>query len=339
MTSPALFRPRPPIALDRAYAKPAAVSALIERHAPYWSIQRYVATETELAVLSRERSADGSAPQVRVIPWFRGDWAVAGSIVDGAEIVLENPIFIEAARQVFDAKVVRPSIVYVNLMAPMPIRGEGHVDVPAFRGFDRKEHPVWLLHAMGRSGLFRRWQIDQATAVSWFYEGKGGWFDYWASGEDVAPERVEDLHHKAVVGDNDFMFHRVDAIGETKTIEPDMGLDTELRVGAKGQWEIAEGNRVYSRYAPGAVRVSVSWKAEVFASEEEARVRDHHIDDLTLDCVTELFREDLESRGTAAGLAGRPVDDAAFVSAITEAYPLPDLVYPTDRETQRRRRP
>lgn len=338
MATPDVPRPLTPIAIDQAYEDPGAVSALVERHAPYWSIQRYVASEAELAAVSRERAADGGAPAVRVIPWFRGDWAFGDSVVEGAEIVLHNPIFIEAARQVFDAAVVRPTIVYVNLMAPMPIRGEGHIDVPAFRGFDRSEHPIWLLQSMGRSGLFRRWQIDQATAVSWFYEGEGGSFDYWASGEDAPPTRIEHLNHKAVVGDNDFMFHRVDSIGAVKTIDADMGLDTELRVGAEGQWQVAEGGTVHAEHAPGEVRVSVSWKAEVYATDEDAKIRDEHRDDLTLEQVVDVFLADLARRGTELERSARPLDDPALMAAITEAYPLPDLVYPTEKETERRRR-
>jgi hypothetical protein len=31
---------------------------------------------------------------------------------------------------------------------------------------------------MGQSGLFERWRVIQAGAVSWFYEGAGGNFEY-----------------------------------------------------------------------------------------------------------------------------------------------------------------
>lgn len=327
-------RPIEPTLLQPAYEDPDAVWSLVEAHAPYWSIQRYVASEAEMEAVSRERNRG----RVSVIPWFRGDWAYGAPLVRGAERVLQNPPFIEAAREAFDAEVVRPLVVYVNLMAPMPIAGEGHIDVPSFRGFDRTRHPVWLLQAMGRSGLFRRWQIDQATAVSWFYEGEKGEFDYWADGIDAPPRSVTGLTNKAVVGDNDFMFHRVREVGRGAGLPEGLSLDTELRYGGGGAWEVATGNTVHCAWPGEKIRVSVSWKAEVFASAAEARERDDHSDDLMLDTVIDHFQRALDDRGLGVGRSENNIADPEFIAAVSEAFPLPDLVYPTQRETDHRRR-
>ena len=175
--------PRTPIRLDPAYDDPAPVRRLIARGGPYWPVMRYLASESEAASVQRE------APARFVIPWFRGDWATGDEGVAGSEPVVHNPKFVEAAKTLFDAPIVRPQNVYVNLMAPLPFSGEPHIDVPAFHGIDRSAYPVWLLHAMGRSQLFREEQVDIATAVSWFYAGSGGAFDYWADGPDKPPMR------------------------------------------------------------------------------------------------------------------------------------------------------
>jgi hypothetical protein len=323
--------PRTPAVLERAFDDPDLVRTLVEANAPYWPVLRYVAKPEELAAVSQSKA---SAMKV-LPPWFRGDWAYDEPLVEGADRVLDNPIFIEAAKSVFDAEVVRPTAVYVNLMAPLPFAGEGHIDVPAFRGIDRKEYPIWLLQQMTRSGLFADWQIDIATAVSWFYEGAGGAFDYWAHGPARPPERIDQpLENRAVVGDNDFMFHRVDAIGaNAKMVEA--SLDAELRPASSGsnEWIIEDRGRIVTRYDAAAIRVSVSWKAEVYSDERAYRQRAEHLDDLAFETVIDRFLEDLSDRGIEVPRPADPLHDPDFITALSEVYRLPDLVYPTEKET------
>jgi len=318
--------PRSPQLLDRAFEDPAAVRRLIPRHAPYWPTLRYVANDAEMRSFGRD-----STPRPKhVMPWFRGDWAYDGPLVEGAEAILTNPAFAEAAREVFAAEIVRPQIVYVNLMVAIPFAGAAHIDVPAFRGIDRSHHPVWFLHAMNRSGLFEAWRVDIATAVAWLFDGEGGEFDYWPRGPRERPERIAaPLGNRGVVGDNDVMFHRVAAVGSADARLPEGdGVRAELvyEEGAPAPWAIVDDGRTLARHPDRDLRVSVSWKAEVFADAASARIRDEHTDDLTLDRVLEVFREDLAQKGLPAEWSGDPLASPAFTSAITEAYPLPDVV-------------
>jgi hypothetical protein len=326
--------PRTPVVLERAFEDPDFVRGLVASNAPYWPVLRYVAKPEELAAVSQSKAGVTKA----LPPWFRGDWAYDVPLVEGADRVLDNSIFIEAAKAVFDAEVVRPTAVYVNLMAPLPFAGEGHIDVPAFRGIDRTEYPIWLLQQMTRSGLFADWQIDIATAVSWFYEGIGGAFDYWSHGPARPPERIDrPLDNRAVVGDNDFMFHRVDSIGaNAKMFEA--SLDAELRPASSGsgEWIIEDRGRIVTRYDASAIRVSVSWKAEVYADEGSYRERAEHLDDLAFETVIDRFVEDLSNRGVEVSRPADPLRDTDFIAALSEVYRLPDLVYPTESETRAR---
>ncbi|MFK7896645.1 MAG: hypothetical protein AB8G23_12465 [Myxococcota bacterium] len=325
-------KPKTPVLLDEAFSDPNSVRAMVEANAPYWPVLRYVAKPSEFAAVSRAKSQD---PMI-LPPWFRGDWADRKPLVQGGEVIVENPQFIDAARTVFDAEIAVPCLVYVNVMAPLPFAGEGHIDVPAFRGIDRSEYPIWLLQQMVRSGLFESWQIDIATAVSWFYAGEGGAFDYWADGPGKAPSRVEQpMDNRAVVGDNDFMFHRVDAIGaNAKMVEA--SLDAELKPDGKGAWTLEDEGEVIERYSGESLRVSVSWKAEMFRDEEARRIRADHSDDLDLDWVIDRFVEDLEDRGSRIVRPSQPLADSEFMDALSSIYTLPDLVYPTAKETDLR---
>ncbi len=312
-------KPRSPVVLDQAYADPEAVRALVRRGGPYWPTIRYVASTTELAAYG------GEAKKLSVVPWFRADWAYGEVNVPGAEVILHNPAFIEAAHTVFDAGVVRPLVVYVNAMGPMGA-GPAHIDVPAFRGLDRTEYPVTFLHLMHRSGLFESHRVEIATAVSWFYEGARGEFEYWADGVAAPPRRIEaPLENRAVVGDNEVMFHRVAPIGaDAPPVIEDATLGVELVPEEAGSdWVAIDEGRELLRYADRDVRISVSWKAEVFADTEAARVREEHLDDLVLEDVVDRLLADLAAHGTTMARPTNPLRDEAFLAALNATYPIP----------------
>jgi hypothetical protein len=282
---------------------------------------RYAARGSEMKAVG---GADGS---VFVPPWFRGDWAYSEPLVDGADAVLANPAFRAAAQQVFGAEVVCPQVVYVNVMAPMLSSGPPHVDVPAFRGLDRREYPVWLLHVMHRSGLFVRWKIDIATAVAWFYEGEGGEFVYWADGPTAPPRRIgAPLSNRAVVGDNDVMFHRVSRIGAPGRAMPEGAtLDAELRPAADDPtaWSVVDAGRELLRYAAEDLRVSISWKAECFADAEAARIWREHVDDVDLETVVERFLRAASDAGVQLARPADPLRDEAFIRTLSDLFPIP----------------
>jgi hypothetical protein len=323
--------PRPPIFLDRLLDDPGLVRTLVERHAPYWPVQRYFASAEEMRALS-DTTARSGRPDARtgmvVGPVFRGDWAYDRPLVDGVEPLLHCAPLIDAAQRLFDAAVVRPQIVYVNLTLPMPCGDGGHTDIPAFRGVDRTTVPVWLLVTMGRSGLFERWRVRIATAVAWFYQGEGGALTYWPDGPDAKPTSLPPRTNTALVGDNDVMFHRVEAVGGLgEQMVRGLTLDSQLAF-VDGAWEVHDAEHVLGRWPASMVRVSLSWKAVVFRDADEARVHDEHQDDLTLPIVLDTLRADLAGRGADAPAPTDLLHDPAFVAALTRAYHQAPSVYP-----------
>ena len=315
----AFDNPRSPIMIDRVFEDPDRIFGLVRSNGPYWPTMRYVANQSELDAL------DSKAQKMEVAPWFRGDWAYEKPLVPGAEEILANPAFAEAAAELFGADVVRPQIVYVNVMGPMGV-GPAHIDVPAFRGIDRTEFPVTLLHLMHRSGLFERFRVSIATAVTWFYEGVRGEFEYWADGLTNPPRVIEaPLTNRGVVGDNDTMFHRVAPIGNANPRKIEGAtLDVELFASESDRGWVAKDDGVeLLKYQERDVRVSISWKAEVFADAESARVREEHLDDLGLDFVLRSFADDLSSKGIQISIPEDPFHDHEFTRALNQAYPLP----------------
>jgi hypothetical protein len=78
---------------------------------------------------------------------------------------------------------VHPEFVAVNINGPMPACTT-HLDNPSFYGAIRVDYPLPFLRVMGSSGLFDAWRVVRASAISWFYDGTGGNFDYWPEGLD-----------------------------------------------------------------------------------------------------------------------------------------------------------
>jgi len=307
---------RPPIFVDRVLPEGFDFHAMVERNAPYAPVQRYFANAAEAA------SQSSRGPLV-IAPNFRGDWAYREPLVDGAEVFLDHERFRAAAAEMFGSDRVRPFAVFANLTWQLPFpQGGGHTDVPEFRGFDRTAHPTWLLNAMGHSRLFEAERVNIATAVSWFYAGSDGGFDYWPEGP-AGPRCVHEgaIHDTAIVGDNDRMFHRVRAVGDrTKGLPQGMSLDSRLEHVGGDAWRVQDGDVTIGAFAWPALRISVSWKAFVFADEAEERAYDERTDGLSLDDVLDRFEADLDAKGTRMPRPAEPEHDEAFVELISQAY-------------------
>ena len=166
--------------ISPTWSAPDSVIDTIRAAGPFWLLANYAGSDAEMAAIGAERS--DFTP-----PWFRQDFATLGrTLVDGAGSMLHNPHLSEAAQAIAGPKaVVRPTTVYVNIMGPTPFAFPPHLDIPAFRGFTRADHPVWLLKVMMASGLFERWRTKIVTAVTWFYDGPGGDFHYWPVGPEI----------------------------------------------------------------------------------------------------------------------------------------------------------
>lgn len=304
--------------ISPAFDDPDAVVGLIRSAGPFWPLINYAANDAELAAL-------GSQPPAFVPPWFRQDFALLGeTLVDGAEMILGNERFVEAARAVYGAdSVVRPTSVYVNIMGPTPFPFGAHLDVPAFRGITRAEHPIWLLKTMKSSGLFEQWRTRIATAVSWFYDGVGGDFHYWPDGAD-GPARVESspFGNVSVVADNESTFHGVAPLGAPgSTMVSGLTRDSRL-VRGRRCWEArgADGH-VITELGDDIVRITVSWKADVFADADEARRVDSGDGRLDLRTVIAVFQDDLARRGIDLEPVGDPLADREWIACLAATYP------------------
>src|SRR5262245_19658721 len=313
--------PRPPVPLEPVLDRPDLIRELLLANGPYWPVYRYFADTGELRASGAPVAAQG---QMRVPPWFRADWAQRGPRVPGIEPILYNAACFRAARELYgldERAVIRPQLVYVNVMLPMPAPDRGHVDVPAFRGIGRDRFPVWLLAAMGHSGLFDAWRIRIATAVSWWASATGGQLAYWPDGRASDPRVIPARRNSALVGENECMFHRVERVGVERDALALDALTTAAELVAEGaDWSIREAGRELARVPFAAARVSVSWKAEVFEDAAAARVADGHLDDLDIERVWQTFGEDLRARGAAEEPGREPLANPHFIAALGAAY-------------------
>src|SRR5579863_9449502 len=148
-----------PIRIEPAFDDPKQIRAMFERYAPYRAVAAYAPEGI------KDEAHEGAKP---VLPWFRGNWAVGGKpLIEGAELILHNKNFLEAAKAAFDTARVDPECVLVNVNAPMPA-GATHVDNPSFYGATREDYPLPFLRVMGSSGLFEPWRVVRASVLSWF---------------------------------------------------------------------------------------------------------------------------------------------------------------------------
>ena len=309
--------PRPPVVLPTAVDDPSLVEQMLVRHGPYWPVQRYVSNDAEYAALSGGKKG----AVMPVGPVFRGNWAQPGEVLDGVDPLLHQETFRAAARRLFDAELVRPTTVYVNLTHQMPFpQGPGHTDVPTFRGFDRSTYPITFLTLMGLSGLFEDYRVKVATAVSWFYRGPDGGFEYWPEGPD-GPSVVHegDIWNTGVVADNDFMWHRARAVGRPEHGLELLTLGAELTVGDDG-WAIVREDGARRPLTRDALRVSLSWKALVFTDEADRRRYDEHTDDLSAAEVLRRFEADLTARGRSVSVPADPFRDPDFIGMLHDEY-------------------
>jgi hypothetical protein len=301
---------KPPTLMHDVIDDLGAVVRLLESQAPYLPLGGWFSP-----------SAD---PHARTKPmWFQKDWVHDTFAADGSDLFLHHAGYIDAAKQFYDAEVVEPQSVYVNLMAAMAGGGPAHTDNPRFHGRDRTNTPMWVLRVMLWSGLFDRFEILQATAIWWMndVEGGGGLL-YWPNGPDNPPEEhVGAMANTALIGDNHGMFHQVGPIGPfdegTRLVTPGATL---APVGdGTGDWAVTDEGAVRFRAPLGAFRVSVLWKADVYKTAAE---RDRSAaDTLTMHDVADTFDEDLAAKGSTVRFDLSRIDDPGLKAELAAVYP------------------
>ena len=299
----------PPTLLSDVIPDLGAVVQLLEENAPY----------TPLGGWFRPGQAEGdpSSPM-----WFQNDWVHADLAVRGSDLFVDHERVTAAAREFYDAEVVVPHTLYVNLMACIEKSGPAHTDNPVFQGRDRTNTPMWLLRTMFWSGLFEHWGIRQATSIWWMNDVEGGGFRYWPHGPDRPPERYrEGMANTAMVGDNHGMFHQVEPIGPFDQGTRLVTSRAELApVGdGSGDWQVMDRGAVQYRAALGDIRVSVLWKAHIYANEEDRRIREGDV--LSLEQVAEIFAADFSAKGLDLRLDLDRLMEPAHQGEIAAVYP------------------
>ncbi len=301
----------PPILLHDVMPDLGAVADLFERNAPYTPLGGWFRPDRE--------GGEATSPM-----WFQKDWVHADFAVPNADLFLRHERVIEAARRFYDAEVVVPHTVYVNLMAAMAECGPAHTDNPVFRGRNRTNTPMLLLRKMLWSGLFERWAIPQATSIWWLNDVEGGGFSYWPDGPDKPPKRhVGSMANTALVGDNHGMFHQVEPVGPFKNGTRLVRASAELRPAADGggDWVVISDGAESFRAPFARIRASVLWKADVYPTEDERRRLEP--DTLSLEEVARIFREDLAARGSDIRIDVERLSDPALPGELASLYPEP----------------
>ena len=297
-----------PIRIEPAFEEPEQVRALFAQHAPYTAIAAYQ--------LDRSYDADqpsGESAEPTAHPWFRGNWAANGKpLVPGAEKILYNERFLDAARAFFGTSRLRPTFIVVNVNAPMPA-APPHVDIPTFHGATRDQYPLRFLKAMGASGLFEPWRIIQAGAVCWFYDGPGGEFEYWPEGLH-GPMLTEGppFSNVAIMADNDRMYHRIGRVGDADAKLPRMTSAAEIRPIHHDAWAIVEKGETRAVYPSNAIRLSLVWKANL---ETESQ-----LESLNVDHVMDLLGADLRQRNVDFRLPANPLCDEEWMTLLDCIY-------------------
>lgn len=254
--------------------------------------------------------------------WFQQDWVHADYQAPGSDLFLQCERYFEATRSYYDAEVVVPHSVYVNVMAGLAECGPAHTDNPKFRGRERQNTPMWLLRAMLWSGLFSRWEIVQSTAIWWLNDVEEGGLRYWADGPYAEPHRhVGDMANTAILGDNHRMFHQVERVGPfdagTRRVTPRAEL-APLTDDPR-TWAVTDRGEEVFRAPLSDYRVSVLWKADVY--ENEAHRREVADDQISMEDVARVFDDDLAQRGEAVRFDLERLEDPAFAEAIQAVYP------------------
>jgi hypothetical protein len=289
---------------------PGFIRRMAERHGPYRTMASFL---PDSAVRGRQAAAGEGVP-----PHFRATWAAGGRpLVEGAEVILRNPALLRAASQVFGAEVV-PITVAVNIGAPTPAGGI-HVDVPSFRGADRDRYPMQLLQAMAASGLFESWQVTEACAVIWSYQGRGGAYDYWPGGLD-GPMRSEQppFTNSALVADNNRMYHRIGWIGDPDAVSPVLSAAAEISHVAGDGWIVTDAGRPAVRYDDRDIRISVLWKAQVRPGQDGGGPAP-----LTPELITQIISADLTWRGVLPPGRVSSLSDQSWLDLVHSAYYRP----------------
>lgn len=188
-------------------------------------------------------------------------------LAPGAEALFDHPAFAAAATAIGARPIVRRTMLYANVLLPGQELAV-HVDTPEFRGLDKQDVPEWLLVVMGASGLFERWRVRIAAAVSFFSGCAGGAFQVWVEGPDGPATDVPPIANSAVAVDADGCFHGVARVGGADAPAPAASPTSSIQWDGE-RWHLRDKDQEVTTYGWDDVRLSFQWKAQVLRSEDE----------------------------------------------------------------------
>jgi hypothetical protein len=188
------------------------------------------------------------------------------------------------------------------------------------RGASRDRYSLRLLQAMGASGLFEEWRVVEVGAVSWFYEGLGGAYDYWPDGLAGAMQsECPPFDNVALVADNDRMFHRIGWVGDRASAPP-LPASAQIEHADNTGWTVTDEGRPLRTYLDSQIRISILWKARVPDASPGLPAST-----LTLDHIVEVFTRDLAARGADASPPDSPLTNSTWIDELHRIY-YPSMV-------------
>jgi hypothetical protein len=289
-------------------------------------------------------TTSGSVPEGIELSWdmflgpnFRGILAQSGvCLYPEIDDLYHNPHHLAQVRSYWNVPYAVPNSMNFVIQGPSTSSDPAHLDATEFRGMTELSTPIWLLNTMTKSGLFQKWLLKKAQIVTWFYRGRiGGGFTYWPDGPQAEPKRVaQPMWNKAVVSQNEMMFHRAEAHGpidqrlpEGLTIDSLIYPDTDV----PGGWQIKTGDKVIQRIPESEIRLMAHWDANLYADMDEMKMIMEHRDDLTHDQVLDMFVKDLRARGVTFAMPTNLLDDREFIRVLTQTYDSgPPTIYPKE---------
>jgi hypothetical protein len=114
------------------------------------------------------------------------------------------------------------------------------------------------------------------------------------------------------------MYHRIGEVGLSGASMPAIGPTAHIQTSNTGVWTVMDKGQGVASYATGEVRLSVLWKAEVFADEAAERQAD--ADRLSLDRVMQVLTADLHRRGVEYVEPIDPLTSDDWITTLRTTY-------------------
>lgn len=291
-------------------------------------IAHHFTSGEELIATTSGMVPEGVTPTLEMFmsPVFRGFLSHGGvCLFPEIEDCFHNPRFLDLVRDYWKAEYAEPEGMLFNIQGPCTGGGSPHLDATRFRGISLDDTPVWLMNTMSKSGLFKHWQAKKAQVIAWYYKGRiGGGFTYWPDGPHEKPKQIHaPMWGRAVVVENEMMFHTADACGPSAQRMPEglafqslMEPDPDSRNG----WRITTDGHIIQQVPEEEFRFLIHWGANLYMDLDELKRTKDHTDDLTHERIFDTLLDDLRARGESFQPPSDPLTDKSFIARLNDVY-------------------